>query len=418
MQLCWNMEPQERPTFSEIVRLLQTSSTPTHHHPLTHIITTPSTSPPQSTLLPDMERVSLASTIDSETESVSKYGMCINDEYVDMTSTGAREKEALILANGSIIASSSNTNTSTNPSPRYFAVTILDSSGEPVEMEPSQLVLETGSDSTDHHDSQSLLILTNTFATMSSESSPQDEETVKKSQTLGTIPKSDIKPQTAVVGENTPEGNGLLHSIIHYIREKITKSEESTEKDEFLALQMKELENSCKKDDLTMTSSLHHSHHTHPLRQSAAQQRTKFAPSVETVAEVPASPYQHVTIYDECPTTPHVTIAFKTGETVIPVDTIFSFSHKNSTAVGSRRCAINYNDRGGVATIRERDVVGVCVGEGEREVDNTDKKRCSVVSMPAPGGESSLGWRERMRERFSSYSAGDYVKMKPAPRKY
>ena len=340
-----------------------------------------------------------------------------DEEYVEMTCNGASNDGVLIVANGSVAGA--NGGEASNPA--YLNVTMSDEVGKTTETPNIREMTDRQS-----------LVLSNRSATAapSLSSSPPEGENFPSNQKESAHTTDLSKGNTPTeVGEDEDASNerGLLDSIISYFQEKSTSGSQESLLDEktdtdFLAVQMKEIETTYRSRSVTtpsrMTSSLHHNHTHSPRRQSTTERASsKFTPLVESADETPSSPYQRITIYDECPTTPNVTISFKTGECITPADTIFDFTTKTSKATGGggRR---QQHVKDGAKNSRQRptsEATRVEVGERGR----IGGSRSSVASMP--GGrsvETGGGWREKMRERFFSYSAGDYVKMHPAPHRH
>ena len=337
-----------------------------------------------------------------------------DEEYVEMTCNGASNDGVLIVANGSVAGA--NGGEASNPA--YLNVTMSDEVGKTTETPNIREMADRQS-----------LILSNRSATAapSLSSSPPEGENFPSNQKESAHTTDLSKGNTPTeVGEDEDASNerGLLDSIISYFQEKSTSGSQESLLDEktdtdFLAVQMKEIETTYRSRSVTtpsrMTSSLHHNHTHSPRRQSTTERASsKFTPLVESADETPSSPYQRITIYDECPTTPNVTISFKTGECITPADTIFDFTSKTSGGGGSRQQHVKDGAKNG----RQRPTSeGTRVEVGER--GRIGGSRSSVASMP--GGrsvETGGGWREKMRERFFSYSAGDYVKMHPAPHRH
>ena len=415
MQLCWKMLPDERSTFSEIVTLLETRPTEDTAHttrPNRTSCTTDSTTTQQSDQHSTMKRSVTVPITRAEIHTQSATGAIADEEYVEMACKGKDgHEEVLIVPNCS--TATNDTDKPTKEVHKYDNVTILSGGRRtmislPVEQTPHHVV---GSPD------KEVFILSNDRAKIVTPSpdDPRNSETQEDGSSTTHKRSSSLSPGQASREDEQETGNcesenGLLDSIIHYLQEKTTEGEETETDSDFLAVQMRELETTYKSGSQSATSSLHHNHTHSSRRRSTTDRGSKFTPSVESVAEVPTSPYQHITIYDECPTTPNVTVSFSTGERVTPAETVFSFSCKRSqTDRGSGRGGMQsgWSHREGVH-------VGIC----ERGREGTS--RGSVVSMPGGMRESGGGWRERVRvrERFFSYSAGDYVKMHPAPQQH
>ena len=401
MQQCWKMQPEERPTFSDIVTLLQATDDPSE--PNTPACSSSTSNTPHPSLLCSMAKQ--GTTVPTSRVEMDATPEVVNadEEYVEMScNESSGEGVVLVVANSSVAANTS--------SPQYLNVTMSDKSGN---------VTKSPNDIADSPDKQpfgdrSMPDLT--------PNNPEDSAT--KEATLTTESQKKDTP----AAEKGEENSGLLDSIINYFQEKTTiGSQESLDRDadtDFLTLQMKEIETTYRSRSASspshMTSSLPHSHtHHHSSRSQSTTERgssSKFAPLVESAEELATSPYTRISIYDECPTTPNVTIIFKTGERVTPADTIFSFSHDDrsqATGENARQQDTEVEAKNG----GENKNFGVDVA-GRARVGGS---RISVVSMPGGTRETETeggGWRGRLRERFFSYSAGDYVKMDPAPHQH
>ena len=166
------------------------------------------------------------------------------------------------------------------------------------------------------------------------------------------------------------EEGGLLSSIIQHFEEKPPSQTD----DALLTLTMEKLSTTIKRRSPTVSAC--HS----PNHQSSTNSLTSTARE-----EDPYSTVDHT--YDECPTTPIVTIAFKTGEKVTPSRNFFALTKSRARSQGN---------------LTES---ATAVGAAGR---SNGGKSISIVSMP-------LEWRERLRLRERSYTlAGDYVQMNPA----
>ena len=330
-----------------------------------------------------------------------------NEEYVEMSCTSKDEEEVLILPNGS---------TGTGAplkDHRYDIVADLDEDVDTMEPPPQTLhLLQEGEDTSN----EEVFILSNNLAASAcSPHKPQQKNKMQENgantkwQTLGSK-LSHLEKEEEKAEDSLGEDHDLLDSIIHCLQERTEGDEKDTD---FLAVQMKELETTYKTGNealqLSMMSSLPNSHTYSSRRRSKTERGSKFAPSMESLVEVATSsgPYQQISIYDECHTTSKTMVTSNTGGKETRTRK-FSFSRKCSQAGGE----------GGTWTkatgkVRESHHVGACVDISER--GRVGATRGSVVSMPGGREESGGGWRERVRDRFFSYSAGDYVKMHPAP---
>lgn len=304
MQLCWILEPNERPPFSEIVRLLSSTST-------------------------GKTQLQISGMLSREASFKTT-----EDEYVEMN---LRVNDKEVLASSCCDGKTVDLMTS-----------------KPDVLAPVVIKLEN----TSLANAQSnALVLTNSTATIQS-----PNEAIEGSSWQSFSKLTNTLRDTCTVQEGSDK-DGLLHSIIQHLREK-------ADGDKFIdgPLLAKKLEN-CSEANC-------HNHHP--------------PAAVKTVAEVAIDPDDELSyIYEECPTTPNVTISFKTGEKVTPLDTLSSKTTqkwKKST----KELLLNH--------------------EASRLENNNGKKRVSIASVPenraVNGGQ---------RTRFLSYTVGDYVRMNPAP---
>ena len=416
MQLCWNMQPEERPTFSEIVTLLQANTTEYPLNQQTHTSCTNQT--PHPSLLCSVMKQNVTEPVTRE-ETDLKQERNADEEYVEMSCNESSKDGVLIVANSSATGSSAET-----LSPEYLNLTKSD-------IETSGSIKSQDID-TDTPDKQSTVNSNRSASNTASTSNNCETEEVSSTQKESTV-ATELPKEGNSAGKSEEDGkeesSGLLDSIINYFQEKTTQgSQESLDRDvdtDFLAVQMKEIETHYRSrsvsSPLRTTSSLPHNHthlssRSHSTTERALSTTSKFTPLIESTEELSSSsPYTRISIYDECPTTPNVTILFKTGERVTPAEKVFAFSRDNRSQVpepsarqkdaeieATKSCWEGTNSEEIRAKVAEKGRVG--------------GGRSSVVSMPGGRGieTGGGGWRERLRERLFSYSAGDYVKMHPA----
>ena len=409
MQQCWKMQPEERPAFSDIVTLLQATPTDDPSEPNRPARTSSSTTnTPHPSLLCSVAKQGTTVPTSRVASDAKPEISNADEEYVEMScNESSGQGVVLIVAGNSSVAA----NTS---SPQYLNVTMSNESGN---------VSKSPNNSADTPDKQP-------FGDRSipapTPNNPEDSSSCAAKE--ATLTTECIKKDTPAA-EKGEENSGLLDSIINYFQEKTIGSQESLDRDtdtDFLTTQMKEIETTYRSRSVSspsyMTSSLPHSHtHHQSSRSQSTTERglpSKFAPLVESAEELATSPYTRISIYDECPTTPNVTITFKTGERVTPAETIFSFSRDNSSQATGENARQQQDTKVEAKNGGESKHPGVDVAEKAR----VGGSRISVVSMPGGTRETETEgggrWRGRMRERFFSYSAGDYVKMHPAPHQH
>ena len=150
--------------------------------------------------------------------------------------------------------------------------------------------------------------------------------------------------------------------------------------------------------------------HIHSSKRETLQQqagntaRVKTGPrETEEDCVDPCHPQAGSYIYDECPTTPNVTIAFMTGEKVTPSDTIFAFTHNTSRVIQSTNRIFTECSS---SDVFQKRTATTC--SNTTPSPSEGGKRYSVVTTPTDRSHVQ-GWRQRF------YSATDYVRMNPAP---
>lgn len=335
-------------------------------------------------------------------------GPSADGEYVDMAYCHDDMHDVLIVENCRMERKD------TEPpkvAPKYFNITILDSNGAPITMNSSPTEVTEHDTNQDNKETLILANLSATTTTTRHEEEGGDEESLSSAETKTTSQSNSGTHATSNAGGD----GGLLGSIIRHIREKTTTvdSEEipEAESGHFVAIQMRELEcyratssgnDPVKSSTLTSVSSGRHKNHTHLTRQSIVQRGSKFTPSVESIPEACDVMQSQQSLYEECPTTPRVTISFQTGERVTPVDKLFALSSDHFERPG---CSQLQTDCSELSS-------GNRSGKDIRERERGEMKRSSMPGTSRVMERS--GWRGGMRDRFFSYSAGDYVKMHPA----
>lgn len=190
-----------------------------------------------------------------------------------------------------------------------------------------------------HYDTEALILTNGTAEIQSHDKNSNSQQTTRAGKKL-----SASNEEYARVEEHFPEDKegSLLESIIHYFREKLVAEETYKDIDgPLLELQIQELESSFKaniqrdidlESSTASTKSLRKNHAFPSWRKTQNAAGDRFSPAVESVEENNSARVNY--IYDECPTTPNVTIAFTTGEKVTPADTIFVFPHKTRRVTG------------------------------------------------------------------------------------
>ena len=216
----------------------------------------------------------------------------------------------------------------------YLNVTDSDAS-EIIDLDAALAVTQSDA----HYDTEAFILTNGTAEIQSHDKNSNSQQTTRAGKKL-----SVSNEEYARVEEHFPEDKegSLLESIIHYFREKLVAEE--TYKDiegPLLELQIQELESSFKaniqrdvdlESSTASTKSLRKNHAFPSWRKTQNAAGDRLSPAVESVEENNSARVNY--IYDECPTTPNVTIAFTTGEKVMPADTIFVFPHKARRVTG------------------------------------------------------------------------------------
>ena len=399
MLLCWDMEPDERPNFSEIVKLLYTDSTAEPTQPAGEHTANSTPSHSAHSELLQIPKVSRG----------CKLGAHNDGEYVDMAchNHSEREPRATVVENNCTTAPRE-VSGAPKVTPKYYNVIISDVNGAPIATNTTAATVEE----TQFNNHEALVLTNSSAAVIQAQNEKESEKLSPAAARLSSASQSGMVH--GVLGEK-----GLLGSIIEHLRDRKTSSEENQGGDidgQFLAVQMSELESTSDKIAPT-TSVMQQSSaessmpcpraksHTLPSRLGSTIQQVSTNMFTTESLESLDSYYDHVDsyqyqedsfqqerIYDECPTTPNVTIVFETGEKVTPAETIFAFSPKRGSRLHrevKEPCRASKRERGGAS-------------------------RGSVVSMPGVGSQVDGRWRGRMRERFLSFTTGDYVRMHPA----
>ena len=396
MQLCWKLEPNERPTFSEIASLLAYTSQP-HEKNTSPAVCVDENATDGNSQSEDNEYIEM---------------MCLNDE--DVKTDGSRRAERTTHS--------------------YLNVN-FDSSGEDVGTVRGAALAVVAQ--TDTNRSNDVFVITNSTATAQSRSQTKQKDGREVDGLVGREecgllnPPAEKKPlasnydSTAQNSKEEPEergeGDGLLDSIIQYFKEKPQAEERQADIDgPLLALQMQDLESSDAdseniQGDIESSSKMlisptenriHSSERETPQQQAGNTARVKTGPrQTETEDDCvdPCHPQAGSYIYDECPTTPNVTIAFMTGEKVTPSDTIFAFTPNTSRVIQSTNRI--FTERSSSDMFQKR-TAATC--SNTTPSPSGGGKRYSAVTMTTDRNHVQ-GWRQRF------YSATDYVRMNPAP---
>lgn len=444
------MKPDERPCFSEIVTHLKNPNTPSSSLSFNDAVYHQQTSQASESFAKSKTSSIALKRKTSDTVALiegdaaeAKEVIVGDEEYVEMYGKDNGDEESIIFTNGSsfVVTPSS--------SPKSISLLISDTSSITFDANTLSLTLD-----------DEALVLGNTSSaapppplppssSSHPESSLQDAIPPRRKKRSLTIASRESLPIVSEEKEEKDEKGekeesfsttetDLLDSILTYFQEKSTDSSEKSEKStqprhgdgdaDFVAVQMKEIEttyrsgsiaSSSSSSSLMMTSTLRRDH-THSLR-AVQQQSTSdnnSEPNMESPSEkrLLSSPYEKV-IYDECPSSPNVVISFNSGEKVRPADRLFNFSRNRSQT--AREISIQGREgrgggRGGGEVGSKSAATSAAVTKRGRE----EEGRGSVVSLPIERCEEveGGGWKMKVRDRFFSYSAGDYVKMHPAPR--